>query len=305
MTSLARTPEPLIDPAGPLTPTGNLRRRLLVSRALQGGATLAAVIAVAALGLVTFDVVKSGAGAISLNFLIKDPAAVGYGGGIASAVVGTVIIVGIATVIAAPIGILIALFLVEFAPSTSRVARVLRTALDLMQGIPTIVVGIFILGLIVIPEHKDSGFAGSLALAIIMLPLIARSSQEVLRTVPSTLREAADALGVDRWRAILTVILPSALGGIVTGTIIALARAAGETAPLLAVDSTYGNATTLNPFGPMPNIPVSIWTASESADPSGFTKTWGEALVLLALILLANIGARMLLARSRRKMLGG
>ena len=160
-------------------------------------------------------------------------------------------------------------------------------------------------GLLVKPEHTDSGFAGSVALAIIMLPLIARSSQEVLLLVPRGLREASDALGVERWRSILTVVLPTALGGIVTGTIIAVARAAGETAPLIVVDSLFTPATTLQLFGhPVPNIPVSIFTAAEAGDKSAFTRAWGEALVLLALILAANIGARVLLARSRARMGG-
>jgi phosphate transport system permease protein len=306
MTSTARSSEHLpYDPTAPLTPTGNLRRRLLVSRLARAGATLSAVLAVAALLVVTYGVVSRGVGALSLKFLITDPPAFGGpGGGIASAIVGSAIIVAIGAALATPLGILIAIYLVELAKPRSRMAGALRFGLDLMQGVPAIVVGIFILGLIVETEHKETGFAGSVALAIIMLPLIARSSQEVLRLVPGTLREAADALGVDRWRTILTVILPTALGGILTGTILAVARAAGESAPLIAVDSTFTNHTTLNPFGPMANIPVSIFTAAEAADPSGFTRAWGMALILLALILFANIGARVLLARSRRKMMG-
>ncbi len=137
----------------------------------------------------------------------------------------------------------------------------------MMQGLPTIVVGLFILGLVVLPEHADSGFAASLALAIIMLPLIARTTQEVLRTVPQGLRDASDALGVDRWRAVLTVILPSAASGILTGTILAVARAAGETAPVLVVDATFSNKTTIDMFGhAVPNLPVLIWELIESAD---------------------------------------
>ncbi|MGA2009596.1 MAG: phosphate ABC transporter permease PstA [Solirubrobacteraceae bacterium] len=292
-----------MDPAAPLAPSGNLRRRMLVSRLVTISATLAAVVAVAALAIVTYGVASRGAAAISLNFLLNDPPAFGGpGGGIASAIVGTVIIVAAATVIAAPLGIVIAIYLVEFAGPSSRAGALLRLALDLMQGIPAIVVGIFVLGLIVIPEHQESGFAASVALAIIMLPLIARASQEVLRTVPGSLREAADALGVDRWRAILTVILPTALGGIVTGTILAVARAAGETAPLIILDTGFTSATTVNLFKPMPNIPESIFNAAEAADPTGFTRAWGAALVLLVLILAANVGARVLLARSRRRM---
>src|SRR5262249_30687527 len=122
--------------------------------------------------------------------------------------------------------------------------------------------------------------------------------------VPASLREASNALGVDRWRSILTVVLPTAMGGIVTGSILAIARAAGETAPLLVNDSTFTPHVTFNWFGPMPNIPVLILTASDSLTPSGFPRAWGAALVLLVLILFANIGPRFLLARSKRKLSG-
>ena len=141
-----------------------------------------------------------------------------------------------------------------------------------------------------------------MALAIIMLPLIARSSQEVLLLVPATQREAADALGVARWRSIIGVILPAALGGILTGTVLAVARAAGETAPLLVLTSIAPPTVGVNPFGhALPNIPVYIFTLSEQADPQGFTRAWGAAFVLLVFILISSLGARALLARSRSK----
>ncbi len=283
----------LFDPGTPLGPSGNLRRRLVVSRVVEGLATLSAAIAVIALGLVVYTVVARGAGALSLDFLIKDPPPAGPGGGIRSALIGTALIVAIAAAMAAPLGVLTAIYLVEFSSPRSRSGRTLRLLLDLMQGLPTVVVGLFAFGLLVKPEHADSGFAGSVALAIVMLPLIARSSQEVLLLVPRSLREAADALGVDRWRAILTIVLPTALSGIVTSTILAVARAAGETAPLLIVDSTFAPGLTFQVFHhAVPNIPVLIFTAAEAADPNGFTRAWGAALVLLALILLANVGAR-------------
>jgi phosphate transport system permease protein len=292
------------DPTAPLVASGNLRRRQFVSRTVEGLASASALVAVVVLVIVVFAVVKNGAGAISLGFLTHDPPQFGgAGGGIASAIVGSALIVALATIIAAPLGVLCALYLVEFSGPRTASGRLLRLALDMMQGLPSIVIGLFVLGLIVKPEKADSGFAGSIALTIIMLPLIARSSQEVLLTVPGALRDATDALGVDRWRSVLTVILPTALSGIVTGTILAVARAAGETAPLLIVDGTFTNGTTIQVFGhAVPNIPVLIFTLAESAQPSGFQRAWGAALVLLALILIANIGARLLLARSRRRM---
>jgi phosphate transport system permease protein len=180
----------------------------------------------------------------------------------------------------------------------------IRGALDAMQGLPSIVVGVVIFGLMV-AGHGETGLAGSVALAIIMLPLIARGSQEVLLRAPGSLREAAEALGVSHWRTVVGVILPSSIGGILTATILAVARAAGETAPLLLLTSTVPNSVTLNVFGqPLPNIPVMIFNLSEGDDPSGFSRAWGAAFVLLAAILLANVGARVLLARSGRKLSG-
>ena len=310
MTSIAPSSDPggfqppPFDPTAPLTASGNLRRRQAVSRAVSGLSTISALAGVAVLGIVTYAVVSRGSGALNLDFLIRNPPQVpGAGGGIGSAIIGTALIVLVAAVMATPLGVLCALYLVEFAGAGSRSGRAVRLALDLMQGLPSVVIGLFVFELLVVPQKSDSGFAGSVALAIIMLPLVARASQEVLLTVPRGLRDASDALGVDRWRSILTVILPSALGGILTGTILAVARAAGETAPLIIVDGTFTPNTTIQVFGhAVPNIPDLIFSASEAANPNGFTYAWGAALVLLALILIANIGARLLLARNRRRM---
>ena len=252
--------------------------------------------------LVTYDVAKQGASALSWGFITKNPVGLA-GGGIANAIIGSTLIIVFATLIALPVGVLTAVYLTEYSKPTSRLARALRTALDLLQGVPTIVVGLFVFGLMVV-GHSESGFAGSVALSIVMLPLVARSSQEVLLLVPGTLREAADALGVERWRAILTVVLPAAAGGIVTGAILAVARAAGETAPLLLVDSLYNpNSTQLLIFGHgVPNIPVLIYTASNLGIPEAQARAWGAAFVLLGLILIANIGARLALARYRARL---
>ena len=189
------------DPTAPLTPSGNLRRRAAVSRVVQIAATAAAVFAIVVLVIVVYGVATRGASALSLSFVTQQPAGLA-GGGIANALLGTLEIVAFGALIALPIGVLTGLYLTEFAGPRSRTARVLKLALDLMQGLPTIVVGLFVYGLIVIPQHKQSGFAGAIALAIVMLPLIARSSQEVLLLVPGSLREAADALGVSRWRTV-------------------------------------------------------------------------------------------------------
>jgi phosphate transport system permease protein len=283
------------DPTAPLTPTGNLRRRRAFSHFAEYGATAAAVLAVAVLAIVVYTVVSRGAGALSLDFFFSgDPT------GIGPAILGTGLIVLIATAIAMPLGVLIALYLTEFAGG--RADRPIRLTLDLMNGLPSIVIGLFVFGLLVYGKSQ-SAFAGSVALAIIELPLIARGSQEVLLLVPSNLREAADALGVSRWRTVLGVILPTALGGIVTSTVLAVARAAGETAPLILLCAVFDpRKASFNIFEAIPNIPVTIFTLSEEANPTGFTRAWGASLVLLSAILFASLGARALLARSRARM---
>lgn len=293
---------PLFDPTAPLRPSGNLRRRHWVSRLFAGSARGAAVLAIALLAIVIYSVIKRGGGTLNLDFITKSPTVAGLGGGIAPEILGTLAICALATVIAAPLGVLVALYVTEFAHR--RVATALRTVLDLMQGLPSIIVGLLFFGLLV-KGHGQAGIDASIALAVIMLPLIARSSQEVILLVPTTLREGADALGVPRWRTVATVILPEAIGGIVTGTILALGRAAGETAPLIALDSIWNpDVIQLNPFSHsgIPNIPFYIFTQTEQADASSIGHAWGAALVLLLMILLINFAARALLARNRRKL---
>jgi phosphate transport system permease protein len=288
--------EASLDPALPLSPSGNLRRRQLLSRLAEGGATAAAFLAVAVLAIVLYTVASRGASALSFEFLVA-----GEPNGIGPALVGTAEIVAIATAIAMPLGVLVALYLTEFAAGFA--GRAIRLALDLMNGLPSIIVGLFVFGLLVEPAAQQSALAGSVALAIIELPLIARGSQEVLLLVPGSLREGTDALGVSRWRSVLGVILPSALGGILTSTVLAVARAAGETAPLIFATSVFdGSRVGLNPLEALPNIPVTIFTLSEEGNPTGFARAWGASLVLLALILIASLGARALLARSRARM---
>lgn len=285
------------DPSAPLTPSGNLRRRQVVSKLAEYAATAAAVLAVAVLAIVIYTVVSRGADALSFDFLVK-----GAPDGIGPMLVGTGVIVGIATLMAAPVGILIALYVTEYAGRRS--ARAIQMTLDVMNGLPSIIIALFIFGLLIY-KKEQSGFAGSIALAIIMVPLIARGTQEILLLVPKAQREAADALGVARWRTVLTIILPSAIGGIATATVLAVARAAGETAPLLFTSSNFNPSEyALNPFEPLPNVPIRIFQLSEDPNPEAVTEAWGLALVLVALILIASLSARFLLARSKRKMGG-
>ncbi|MGN6586820.1 MAG: phosphate ABC transporter permease PstA [Solirubrobacterales bacterium] len=285
----------IVDPMAPLTPSGNLRRRQFVSRAAELGATAAAVAAVGVLGFVLWTIASRGIKAISLDFIFT-----AYPTGVGPMLLGTLVIALVATAMAMPIGVLIALYISEY--SGAKGARVLKLVLDLVNGLPSIILGLFAFELLV--NHKQqSGFAGSVALAIIELPLIARGSQEVLQLVPKGLREASDALGVARWRSVLTVTLPSALGGIVTATVLAVARAAGETAPLILATSVFDPKTfSVNPFEPLPNVPTWIYKLSEEGNPEGFTEAWGMSLVLVSSSLFASRGARALRARSKRKL---
>jgi phosphate transport system permease protein len=292
---MSRDQQPF-DPTQPLLPTGNLRRRHAISRVAQSLAVAAAIAAVAVLVIVIWAVVSHGLTAVSWDFITK-----GEPDGIGPNLVGTGIIVGIGTLIAMPIGVLIALFLSEYAGR--RGARVVQLLMDVMNGLPSIIIAVFIYILIVAPTKQQSGFAAAIALSIIEVPLIARGTQEVLNLVPGAQREAADALGVARWRSVLTIILPAALGGIVTATLLSVARAAGETAPVLLISSLgQGDHFQFNPFEALPNVPVRIFQLSEEANPEGFTKAWGLSLVLITIILALGLSSRALLNRSKRKL---
>jgi phosphate transport system permease protein len=275
------------------------RRRKVVNRLAEAVALLAAAAAVAMLVWVVWSVAERGASLISWSFLTGDlpiPFAPGVGG-IAPLIVGSAVLVGIATVIAVPIGVLIALFLEEFAGNWLRVP--IQLAVDLMVGLPSVIIAVFVFAALVY-GHAENGLAGSLALTIVMLPLITRATQEVLRLVPSSQREGALALGASRWRTVVGVILPASLGGILTGSVLAVARAVGETAPLLFVTGIYGRTIQVNPHQAIPSMPVQIFIWSESADPLDHQRAWATALVLMTLVLVMSLVARIALNWSRR-----
>ncbi len=282
-------------------------RRRAVNRLMEALSTLAAAIAIAVLALVVVSVVIKAAPAINPDFLVKDPnpTASLFGkvsGGIANSIVGSGILIAIASAISIPIAILVAVYTTEFAPA--RVATTIRFALDLLNGVPTIVIGIFIYGLLVI-GHTQSGWAGAIALAIVELPIVARSAQEVLALVPDSLHEAGLALGLRRWRIVLRIVLPTARGGLVTGAVLGVARVAGETAPLLFTSSIFSNlGISTSPAQALPNIPVTIFTLSESASPGDHAQAWAAALVLILFVLVVSVVARTFNERSRRKLRG-
>jgi phosphate transport system permease protein len=283
----------------------HLRRRRWVNRLMEAFATIAAMLAVAVLAIVVISVARRGAVALNWDFFTKHEGILGsfveQKTGISDAIVGSILIVGFAVVMAVPVGILGAVYLNEYARPSVRLA--LTTALDILNGVPAIIVGIFVYVLLVV-GHGQSALKASFALAILMLPLVARSTQEVLALVPSTMREASLALGAARWRMTLGVVLPMAVGGIITGATLATARVAGETAPLLFTSSLGHQEVSTNVTEPLSSLPYFIFTASEQADPALHAQAWGAALVLMAFVLIASIVARSFGMRSRRKLTG-
>jgi phosphate transport system permease protein len=285
---------------GLLSAGGRVRRRKRVNRVVEGMWLLAAGLAVAVLGIVTGSVLVRGIPALNLDLFTKTPVTFGEtGGGIAHAFVGSLILVGLAGAMALPAGVLSAIYVSEFADH--RVARGIKLVLDVLNGLPSIVIGIFLFALLVVGRGQN-GFIGALALAIIMLPLISRATQEVLALVPGHLREASLALGVSKWRTIVGVILPTTFSGILTGTTLAIARAAGETAPLLFTSSLFGDWVSGDPSRAVASVPVIIFEYSEAPDPHLNDQAWAAAFVLIAFVLVTSLASRALLARSRRKL---
>jgi phosphate transport system permease protein len=281
----------------------HLPRRKAVNKLVEISCSLAALTGVAILGFVVFEVARRGFAALNLDLFTKDPVPFAIGNvsqGLANAIVGSIVLIGLATLMALPFGILVALYLNEFAPLSIRSG--VGLVLDVLNGVPAIVVGIFVF-VFIVTGHGQSGWAGAFALSILMLPLVARATLEVLTLVPNALREASLGLGVPRWRTTLSVVLPQALGGIVTGTVLAVARVAGESAPLLFTSSLVGTKTSWDPTHALQSIPVAIFELSESSDPNDHARAWAIGLVLLVFILLTSLTARYLANRHRERLM--
>lgn len=283
-------------------PNDRLRRRRLVNHGMEAVAWVTAAIAVAILGIVVWSVARQGVNQLSWSFLTKtqlmfEPTAPQ---GLSNAFVGSLVIVGCAAGMALPWGILVAVYVNEFAPRLVR--NVVGLALDVLAGVPAIVLGFFVYYLWVVPAHQQSGLAAAFALSIIMIPLVARSTIEVLALVPNSLREAALGLGAPRWRTTVGVVLPQTIGGVLTGATLAVARAAGETAPVLFTSSLVGVGTSWNPLHPLMSVPLAIYELTDQPDQLSHERAWAAAFVLLMFILFASLGARWLATRSRRKL---
>jgi phosphate transport system permease protein len=258
-----------------------------------------AVLALVPLALILIYVVIQGMPALlHIEFFLNAERPEGIpGGGIANAFAGTVVMVGIASLIAIPIGIVSGVQLVEY--GHGRIADAVRLACDVLVSIPSIVIGLFIYGLLVVTFHGPNGFFGALALSILMLPVVVRTTESAIALVPGALREAGLALGLARWRVALQLILPAAIPGVVTGALLAVARAAGETAPLLL--TTVGNVfLTFNPGQRMNALPLTLYHDALQPYPDLVRTAWGAALVLVLLTLLVNVLSRVALRRQIR-----
>jgi phosphate transport system permease protein len=273
-------------------------RRKALSALFVGFCTASVLVALVPLGFVLFFVMNQGIRSINLAFFTHMPQPVGeLGGGMANAIVGTLIVSGLAAAMAIPIGVVSGIYMSEYAGS--RLASVVRFAADTLNGVPSIVIGLFAYVVAVLPFKQFSALAGGLALGIMMIPIIARTTEELLLLVPGTMREGALALGATRARAVLSVMLPAALPGIVTGIVLALARIAGETAPLLftAFNNRFFSTSLRQPIS---TLTVQVFTYATGPYDDWHRQAWAGALVLVAIVLICSLLARFATRRLER-----
>ena len=268
----------------------NVERRFLVDKIIRTVVFACVVIAIIPLGSILIEVVKNGSAAISIEFLTQVPGSVGTGeGGIGPAIQGTLIVIGMASLIGVPIGVLSGIFLSEF--GDNRLARSVRFFNDVFMEFPSIVLGIFAFLVIVLVLGHFSVWAGAFALSLIMFPIVARTTEESLKMVPLTYREAGMALGLRQWVVVMRIVLSAAKNGMVTGVLLSVARIGGETAPLIM--TILGSSLFFSDFdSPMDALPLRIWRMSLLPYDSAQLQGWGAALVLILIILTINLGVR-------------
>jgi phosphate transport system permease protein len=256
------------------------------------------LVALVPLGFILFDVLTEGISALNLDFFTHMPTPVGEaGGGMANAIVGSLMVTGFGALFAIPVGVISGVYAAEYAGT--RFASAVRFAADTLNGVPSIVIGIFVYGIAVLPFRQFSAFAGALALGIMMIPLIMRTTEELLKLVPSAMREGALALGATRARAVFTVVVPAALPGIFTGILLALARIAGETAPLLFT-SFNNRFWSTDPRQPISTLTVQIFAYAPAPYEDWHRQAWAAALVLVAIVLTCSLLARIATARMEK-----
>jgi phosphate transport system permease protein len=272
-----------------VTPRPTVWRKLL-SSLFVGFCGLSVLVALVPLAFILFYVINEGISSLNFDFFTKMPKPVGEtGGGMANAIVGTLIVTGLGSLFAVPIGILSGVYMSEYAGT--RFASLVRFAADTLNGVPSIVVGVFVYGIAVLPFKQFSALAGGLALGVMMIPIIARTTEELLLLVPGTMREGALALGATRSRAVFSVVLPAALPGIITGVVLALARIAGETAPLLFTAFSNRFFTT-QLTQPIATLTVMVFTYAISPYRDWHRQAWAGALVLVTIVLVCSLLAR-------------
>ena len=279
-------------------------RRRLTDKVMRGTLVAGTLLALVPLVLILYFLIERGVSAWTTSgFFTSDPTGSFFGnpGGIRSAILGSIVMVALASLIAIPIGIGVALYLTEYGKQ-SWFANLVRYFVDVMTGVPSIMFGLFVYIVLVKAHVGGSGFSawkGSVALSLLMIPIVVRSAEVVLLLVPSSLREAALALGAPRWRVIARVVLPTAAPGLVTGSLLSVARGMGETAPLLFT-ATAAFALTFNLSSLMNSLPVQIYTDIQSPRSEIIDRAWGAGLTLVVIVLLLNIVARFIASRSRR-----
>src|SRR6185437_5991325 len=278
----------------------NVGRRLVLDKIIKGTVFLCVVVAIVPLVAILVNVFTNGSAALSWDFLTKIPGAVGSDdpGGIGPAIQGTVVLIGLSSLIGVPVGVMGGIFLSEY--GNNRYGRTVRFFNDVLAEFPTIVIGVFVFVLVVLTIGNFSVWAGSFALSIVMLPIIMRTTEESLKLVPVTYREAGYALGIRRYQMIFTIVLSSAKNGLVTGILLSVARIAGETAPL--VFTILGSSQFINGLdGPIDALPLRIWRLSSLPYDSAVTQGWGAAFVLIILVLSINICVRYMLLQKKEK----
>jgi phosphate transport system permease protein len=298
MTATAQSPMRTERPRVDLSTAALSGRRRVVNHLSTAAIWIAVLLAVIPLGLVTWTVITRGAGIMSWEFLTEDiPNSFRrQGGGMAPAIVGTLLITGMASLMAIPLGIFAAIYLNEYGKQRP-LARTIRMMADVMTGVPSIVMGLFIYTAWVLLVNEQTGFAGALALACLMLPVVIRSSEEMLRLVPDELRQASLALGARKWRTIITVVLPAAISGITSGALLAVARAAGETAPIIIVTGIVFSTNTNLFDGSNTALPAQIFRNASQPFEAAQDRAWGAALTLIVIVLLFTIIARIIANR--------
>jgi phosphate transport system permease protein len=265
-------------------------RRKMLSSAFVGFCALSVLLALVPLALILFFVISQGIRAINVDFFTQMPKPVGEpGGGMANGIVGTLILAGLGSLLAIPVGVVSGVYMAEYAGT--RFASLIRFAADTLNGVPSIVIGVFVYGIAVLPFKQFSAMAGAIALGVMMIPIIARTTEELLLLVPSTMREGALALGATRARAVFTVLLPATLPGIITGIVLALARIAGETAPLLftALNNRFFSTSLRQPIS---SLTVQVYNYAQSPYEDWHRQAWAGALVLVTIVLLCSLMAR-------------